>query len=164
MRHPVDLVLQVVARACWALESTASRPKKLPCEGAVCIRAVGSSRWTFSWSRQRSPVRATLAALAVSSSHPGTMASPRAGESSLRSARLFLSRTSDSKYSTSERAPTRGGERVRGRFEKQNRGLGTARVCPGSTLFSVGFASTIILVSRGGWECSGQYCNTIDNK
>ena len=25
MRHPVELVLQVVARACWALESTASR-------------------------------------------------------------------------------------------------------------------------------------------
>ena len=27
MRHPVELVLQVVARACWSLESTASRPK-----------------------------------------------------------------------------------------------------------------------------------------
>ena len=27
MRHPVELVLQVVARACWALESTTSRPK-----------------------------------------------------------------------------------------------------------------------------------------
>jgi hypothetical protein len=98
MRHPVELVIQVVAQACWAPESTASRPKIKAVRRSCMHSCCGLIKVDLVMEPPAQPIRATLAAPAASSSHPGTRASPRAGEFSLRTARLFLGGSQNNEY------------------------------------------------------------------
>ena len=80
VRHPVELVLQVVARACWALESTANRHEIITvqrsrvdsCFGFIEVDSVKEPP-------ARSPIRASLAAPDASPLHWITSGSPRSG-------------------------------------------------------------------------------------